>query len=178
MASTTSAKEICMGRKSARGIAVPLKCLTAVLLVLAMATASWAGGQAADFTLPSVLDGKEYSLNQFRGKVVMLNFFTFFCGPCREEMPYLNQIYKENQGSGYVTLGIGLASDPTQLRFLVKQLGLEYPVLVGNDKVAKDYGNVEVVPTTIIIDRQGNIAAKIVGSRSKEDFLKVIRPLL
>ncbi len=168
-----------MAKKSAGGIAATLKVLVAVLAMLTMATASWAaGGSAADFTLPSVLDGKQYSLSQFRGKVVMINFFTFFCGPCREEMPSLNQIYKENQGRGYVTLGIGLASDPTQLRFLVKQLGLDYPVLVGNDQVAKDYGNVEVVPTTIIIDRQGNIVQKIVGSRSKADFEKIIRPLL
>ena len=150
-----------MGRKSFSGPAVLLKGLITALMVLTLATASWAGSQAADFTLPSVLDGKQYSLSQFRGKVVMINFFTFFCGPCREEMPYLNQIYKENQGRGYVTLGIGLASNPTQLRFLVK-----------------DYGNVEVVPTTFIIDRQGNIVEKIVGSRSKEDFLKIIRPLL
>jgi len=167
-----------MGRKSASGTAVLLKSLMVVLVILTMATASWAGGRAADFTLPSVIDGKQYSLSQFRGQVVMLNFFTFFCGPCREEMPYLNQIYKENQGRGFVTIGIGLASDPTQLRFLVKQLGLDYPVLAGTDQVAKDYGNVEVVPTTIIIDRQGNIAQKIVGSRSKEDFLKAIRSVL
>ena len=167
-----------MGRKSASGTAVLLKSLMVVLVILTMATASWAGGRAADFTLPSVIDGKQYSLSQFRGQVVMLNFFTFFCGPCREEMPYLNQIYKENQGRGFVTIGIGLASDPTQLRFLVKQLGLDYPVLAGTDQVAKDYGNVEVVPTTIIIDRQGNISQKIVGSRSKEDFLKAIRSVL
>jgi peroxiredoxin len=167
-----------MGKKSASRTPLLLKGLMAVLVVLAVATTSWAGGKAPDFTLPSVLDGKQYSLSQFRGQVVMLNFFTFFCGPCREEMPSLNQIYKENQGRGYVTLGIGLASDPTQLRFLVKQLNLDYPVLAGTDQVAKDYGNVEVVPTTIIIDRQGNIVQKIVGSRSKEDFLKVIRPLL
>jgi peroxiredoxin len=167
-----------MGKKSADGRTVLLKGLLAVLLVVAMATAVGAGGRAADFTLPSVLDGKEYSLAQYRGQVVMLNFFTFFCGPCREEMPYLNQIYKENQGRGFVLLGIGLASDPTQLRFLVKQLGLDYPVLAGTDQTAKDYGNVEVVPTTIIIDRAGNIVQKIVGSRSKEDFMKAIRPLL
>lgn len=151
--------------------------LITVVMLLALATAGWAE-RAPDFTLPSVLDGKEYSLSQFRGQVVMVNFFTFFCGPCREEMPYLNQIYQENKGRGYVTLGIGLGSDPTQLRFLVKQLNLDYPVLLGNDKVSKDYGNVEVVPTTFIIDRQGNVAHKIVGTRSKEDFLKMIRSLL
>jgi cytochrome c biogenesis protein CcmG/thiol:disulfide interchange protein DsbE len=166
-----------MGAKKFSGPAVLLKGLLTVLAVLVLATACWAGS-AADFTLPSVLDGKQYSLSQFRGKVVLLNFFTFFCGPCREEMPSLNQIYHENEGKGYVTIGIGLASNPTQLRFLVKQLGLDYPVLVGNDKVSKDYGDIEVVPTTFIIDRTGNIVQKIVGSRSKADFQKIIRPLL
>jgi len=166
-----------MGRKNFSGPAVLLKGLIAVVAVLTLATACWAAS-APDFTLPSVLNGKQYSLSQFKGKVVLVNFFTFFCGPCREEMPSLNQIYKENEGRGYVTLGIGLASNPTQLRFLVKQLGLDYPVLVGNDQVAKEYGNVEVVPTTFIIDRSGNIVQKIVGSRSKDDFLKIIRPLL
>jgi peroxiredoxin len=167
-----------MGKSSVKRPAVIWPGLVTVLVVLTLVTASWAGGKAADFTLPNVLDGKEYSLNQFKGKVVMVNFFTFFCGPCRDEMPDLNKIYQENKGSGYVCLGIGLSSDPTQLRFLVKQLNLDYPVLVGNDKVSKDYGNIEVVPTTFIIDKQGNIAHKIVGTRSKEDFLKLIRPLM
>lgn len=167
-----------MKGKSTSGPALLFKGLMTVLVGLSLVTASWGGGQAPDFTLPSVLDGKEYSLSQFRGQVVMINFFTFFCGPCREEMPHLNQIYHANKGRGYVTIGIGLSSDPTQLRFLVKQLGLDYPVLVGNDKVSKDYGGVEIVPTTFIIDRGGNIAHKILGARSKADFEKLIRPLL
>jgi cytochrome c biogenesis protein CcmG, thiol:disulfide interchange protein DsbE len=167
-----------MGKSSVKRPAVIWPGLVSVLVVLTLVTVSWAGGKAADFTLPNVLDGKEYSLSQFKGKVVMVNFFTFFCGPCRDEMPDLNKIFQENKGSGYVCLGIGLSSDPTQLRFLVKQLNLDYPVLVGNDKVSKDYGGIEVVPTTFIIDKQGNIAHKIVGSRSKEDFLKLVKPLM
>ena len=65
-----------------------------------------------------------------------------------------------------------------QIRFLVKQIGLDYPVLAGTDKVGKDYDNVELVPTTFIIDKQGNIAHKILGTRTKEDFIKLIKPLL
>jgi peroxiredoxin len=135
-------------------------------------------GAAPDFSLADILQGKNYSLSQFKGKVVMVNFFTFFCMPCREEMPDLNALYKEFKGKGFQVLGIGLSSDPTQLRFLVKQIGLDYPVLLGNDKVSKDYGNVEIVPTTFIIDKSGNIAHKILGTRKKEELKKMIEALL
>jgi thiol-disulfide isomerase/thioredoxin len=110
--------------------------------------------------------------------VVVINFFTFFCGPCRDEMPDLNKINNELKGRGLVTLGIALSSDPTQIRFLVKQLGLEYPVLTGNDKVSDAYGSIAVVPTTVIIDKEGNIAQRIEGTRKKEVFKKLIEPLL
>ncbi len=153
--------------------------LVASALLMALTGPAGAQGKAApDFTLKDILEGKEYSLSQFRGKVVLINFFTFFCGPCRDEMPDLEKINQELKGKGYETLGIGLSSDPTQLRFLIKQLGVTYPVLLGDDKVAKAYGGVEVVPTSFIIDKQGNIAHKVLGTRKKEEFLKMIQPLL
>lgn len=154
-----------------------LLAITALLLALA-GTAGAQGKAAPDFTLKDILEGKEYSLSQFKGKVVLINFFTFFCGPCRDEMPDLEKINQELKGKGYETIGIGLSSDPTQLRFLIKQLGVTYPVLLGDDKVAKAYGGVEVVPTTFIIDKQGNIAHKVLGTRKKEEFLRMIQPLL
>ncbi|MCL6620470.1 MAG: TlpA family protein disulfide reductase [Syntrophobacterales bacterium] len=153
--------------------------LVITALLVAGAGAAGAQGKAApDFTLKDILEGKEYSLSQFKGKVVLINFFTFFCGPCRDEMPDLEKINQELKGKGYETIGIGLSSDPTQLRFLIKQLGVTYPVLLGDDKVAKAYGGVEVVPTTIIVDKQGNVAHKVLGTRKKEEFLKLIQPLL
>jgi peroxiredoxin len=147
--------------------------------VLALASPSWGAGKPApDFTLKDVLQGKEYTLSQFKGKVVMINFFTFFCGPCRDEMPDLNKINNELKGKGLVTLGIALSSEPTQIRFLVKQLGLEYPVLIGNDKVSDAYGSIAVVPTTVIIDKEGNVAQRIEGTRKKAVFQKLVEPLL
>jgi peroxiredoxin len=160
----------------------------AVLLtfgLLAVASLGWAmekkelvGKSAADFNLKDVLEGKDFTLSQFKGKVVMINFFTFFCAPCRDEMPDLNKIFNEYKSKGFQTLGIALSSDPTQIRFLVKQLGLEYPVLVGTDKVSEAYGSVVVVPTTIIIDKQGKIAHAIVGTKTKDEFIRLIKPLL
>jgi peroxiredoxin len=153
--------------------------LMVALVVLALTSPGWGAGKPApNFSLKDVLQGKEYSLSQFKGKVVVINFFTFFCGPCRDEMPDLNKIYNQLKGKGLQTLGIALSSDPTQIRFLVKQLGLEYPVLIGNDKVSDSYGSIAVVPTTVIIDKEGNIAQRIEGTRKKATFEKLIEPLL
>lgn len=151
----------------------------ALAIVAALAAPGWTGGKSApDFNLKDVLQGKDYTLNQYKGKVVLINFFTFFCGPCRDEMPDLNKIQQEMKGKGFETLGIALSSDPTQIRFLVKQLGLDYPVLIGDENVSKAYGNIEVVPTTFIIDKQGNIVHKVLGTRKKEEFVKMIQALL
>jgi cytochrome c biogenesis protein CcmG, thiol:disulfide interchange protein DsbE len=168
-----------MAHKSFRFSWTLARMLVAAICVLALASTGWGAGKAApNFSLKDVLQGKEYSLSQFKGKVVVINFFTFFCGPCRDEMPDLNKLNNELKGRGLVTLGIALSSDPTQIRFLVKQLGLEYPVLTGNDKVSDAYGSIAVVPTTVIIDKQGNIAQRIEGTRKKEIFQKLIEPLL
>jgi peroxiredoxin len=152
--------------------------LMAVMFLLTAATAGWAAGSAPDFTLKAVQDGKEYSLSQLKGKVVLINFFTYFCGPCREEMPHLSQMDQELKGQGFQTLGIGLSSTPDQLKQIVSQLKLAYPVLEGTDAVSKAYGGVELVPLTFIIDKQGNIAHKVLGARSKADFEKMVKPLL
>ena len=166
-----------MKTKSILGPARFWRVLMAVLLLLTAATSGWAAS-APDFSLKAVQDDKEYSLSQFKGKVVLVNFFTFFCGPCREEMPHLSQMYQELKGQGFQTLGIGLSSSPDQLKQIVTQLNLAYPVLEGNDAVSKAYGGVELVPLTFIIDKQGNIAHKVLGARSTEDFMKMVKPLL
>jgi peroxiredoxin len=93
-------------------------------------------------------------------------------------MPHLSQIHQELKGQGFQVLGIGLSSTTEQLKQIVTQLNLAYPVLEGNDAVSKAYGDVELVPLTFIIDKQGNIAHKVLGARSKADFEKMIKPLL
>jgi peroxiredoxin len=168
-----------MAQKSFRIPWTIARMLLVAVCVLALASPGWGADKPApDFTLKDVLTGKDYSLSQFKGKVVVLNFFTFFCGPCRDEMPDLSKINDELKGKGLQTFGIALSSDPTQIRFLVKQLGLQYPVLIGNDKVSDAYGSIAVVPTTVIIDKQGNINQRIEGVRKKAVFMKLIEPLL
>jgi len=168
-----------MAQKAVRIPWTVARTLLVAVFVLALTSPGWGSGKPApDFTLKDVLTGKDYTLSQLKGKVVLLNFFTFFCGPCRDEMPELNEINNELKGKGFQTFGIAISSDPTKIRFLVKQLGLQYPVLIGDDKVSDAYGSISVVPTTVIIDKQGNIAQRIEGARKKDVFLKMIQPLL
>ncbi|MGQ9920921.1 MAG: TlpA family protein disulfide reductase [Desulfobacca sp.] len=135
------------------------------------------GDLAPDFSLPD-LGGNTTTLSQLRGKVVIVNFFTVWCQPCRHEMPDLNAIFNEKREHGVVVLGICLNADPKQLQVLVKQLKLDYPVLLGTEKVSKDYGDIVAVPTTFILNKEGKIAEKITGPRKKEEFLKMMAPLL
>ena len=152
--------------------------LMAALSLLTTAGSVWAQGKAApDFTLKDI-QGKDYSLSQYKGKVVVLNFYTIWCMPCREEMPVLNEIYKEYKDKGVQMLGVCLKPDPNQFRALVKILGLDYPMLAGTEQVDQAYGSVAVVPTTFIIDKQGKIAQTIEGARKKDTFVKAIQPLL
>jgi peroxiredoxin len=153
---------------------------SALLVVLGLTVNSWAvekGDKAPDFSLVDT-SGKTVSLSQMQGKVVVVNFFTIWCQPCRHEMPDLNAIYKDNKDKGLAMVGICLNADPNQLKLLVQKLNLDYPVLLGTDKVSKDYGEIVGVPTTFIINKQGQIAEKITGARKKEEFLQMITPLL
>src|SRR5512140_1219484 len=120
-----------MDRKSSLGPAFA-KLLLAAMLLLSLASPGRAQN-APDFALKDVIQGREYTLSQFRGQVVLINFFTYLCKPCKEEMPFINQIDQELKSRGYQTIGIGLGSTPAELRSLTQQLGLAYPVLLGND---------------------------------------------
>lgn len=131
-----------------------------------------------DFTLKDVANGQTYTLRQFRGQVVVVNFFTYLCKPCKEEMPILNQLDREYKGRGFQVIGIGLGSKPEELLSVAQQLGLSYPVLMGNDEVSQAFGKVDFVPATFFIDRQGNLVQKSFEALSKADLIKLIKPLL
>lgn len=132
-----------MAQRSFRHSWIVTLLLAAAFCLLVLASPGWGSDTSVpEITLKEVLQGKGYSLSQFRGKVVVINFFTFYCEPCREEMPDLNQINEELKGKGLPTLGIALSSDPAQIRFLLKQLGLEYPVLIGDNRVSDAYRSI------------------------------------
>ena len=114
-----------------------------------------------DFTLKG-LDGKTYRLKDFRGQVVLLDFWASWCGPCRISMPYFNDLYRKYGDKGFVVLGIGLENNPQNLINAARNLGVSYPILQGTREIAQMFG-IRAIPTTFLIDKEGKIVLKHVG---------------
>ena len=137
------------------------------------------GARAPDFQLQT-LDGKMVKLSDLRGKPVLLNFWATWCGPCRSEMPYLQQINDSYSAKGLVLLAIDIAESPATVEKFMTELDLSMTVPMDTDKkVAKAYG-ITAIPTTFLIDKEGIIRQKMVGAfpnkAAIETLLKTIIP--
>ena len=118
---------------------------------------------APQFSLAN-LDGKNVSLKDFADKVMVVDFWATWCGPCREEIPHLNKLYENYRGKGLVVVGISMdAEGPEVVKQFAKELRMEYPVVMGDENVQQDFGGIVGLPTTFIIDRKGNIVKKYTG---------------
>ncbi len=114
-----------------------------------------------DFTL-TALDGTPYSLSQFKGKVVIIDFWATWCGPCRAGIPHLIELYNKYHSKGLFIIGVGL-DDTSRLRQFVSEVGINYPTLIDQDKrVAGMYG-IRAIPTTFFVDKKGRMAKRYLG---------------
>jgi peroxiredoxin len=121
------------------------------------------GVPAPDFELAS-LDGRKVKLSDYRGKAVLLNFWATWCSPCKVEMPWFVDLQKKYGNDGLVVLGVAMDdSDTPKIAQFASEMGVNYPVLLGTDKVSEQYGNVQFLPTTFYIDREGRIIGKGTG---------------
>ena len=133
---------------------------------------------APEFSLKDA-DGRTVRLSDYRGKVVVLDFWATWCGPCREEIPWFTQFERKNKDRGFAVLGVSMDDDGwTAVRPFLKDLSVNYRVMLGDDHTADMYGGIEALPTTFLIDRDGRIAATHVGLAPKEDFEDAIENLL
>jgi len=122
-------------------------------------------GLAPDFTLKTI-DGQEITLSKLKGKVVLLDFWATWCGPCRESIPHLIQLYKAYRENGFEIIGISLdKGDAAVVRNFVKSVDIPYPIVVATEEVARDY-RVTSIPATFFIDKEGKIREKISGFNS------------
>ena len=138
--------------------------------------------QAPNFSLKNSA-GQVVELAKLHGKVVVVNFWATWCGPCRAEIPGMLEVYREYKGKGLEIVGISVDRDGWQvINPLVKKLSITYPVVLGNEDVTDAYGRVggsiDAIPTTFFVDRNGRILLRHVGSMPKEDFEKAVKSFL
>ncbi len=121
---------------------------------------------APDFTLKT-LDGQEMTLSKLRGRVVLLDFWATWCGPCRESIPHLVHLQKTYQEKGFEVIGMNMdKGDAETVRHFVKSMDIPYIITVTSDEVSRNYG-VTALPTTILIDKEGRIRQKFLGFTSE-----------
>lgn len=125
------------------------------------------------------LQGQDVTLSQFKGKVVIVDFWATWCAPCRAEMPAYVALHKQFEERGLVIVGISLdAQGPGVVQKFTDSLGITYPIVMGNDEVTEAY-QVQVMPTTFVVDREGRIRHKKVGAIADQvEFEKLIASFL
>ena len=111
---------------------------------------------APDFTLRT-LNGPNLRLQEQRGRVVMINFWATWCGPCRQEMPHLNSLYQKYKASGFVLLGVNVDDDTRNAAEVAAKLGVTFPVLLDTDKQVSRRYDLATMPSTVLIDRDGKV---------------------
>jgi thiol-disulfide isomerase/thioredoxin len=136
-------------------------------------------GQAApEFELTS-LDGKRVKLSDFRGKAVLLNFWATWCEPCKVEMPWFVELQKKYGNDGLVVLGVAMDDTETsKIAQFASEMGVNYPVLLGTDQVSEDYGNVQYLPTSFYIDREGKLVGKGTGLLGRDEIEQNVQKAL
>jgi peroxiredoxin len=156
----------------AAAFALVLGAGTAVPAIAPLAT-------APDFTLHT-MNGPNMRLQEQRGRVVMVNFWATWCGPCRQEMPQLDRLYQKYHAAGFVLMGVNVDDDQRKAAEVAGKLGVTFPVLLDTDKTVSKLYDLSTMPSTVIIDREGKVRYVHRGYLSgyEDNYEKQIRELL
>ena len=133
---------------------------------------------APEFELKDA-DGKTVRLSDYKGKVVLLDFWATWCGPCKIEIPWFIDFERKYKDQGFAVIGVSMDEEGwTVIKPFVSEVAINYRVLLGSDATAQMYGGVDALPTAFLIDREGKIAATHVGLAGKDDFEDGIKKLV
>jgi peroxiredoxin len=133
---------------------------------------------APEFELKDA-DGKTVRLSDYKGKVVLLDFWATWCGPCKIEIPWFIDFERKYKDKGFAVIGVSMDEEGwTAVKPFVSELAINYRILQGNDAIAQLYGGVDALPTTFLIDRDGKIAETHAGLAGKDDFEDGIKKLV
>jgi len=144
-----------------------------------LASSGMEGQPAPDFALKSST-GENLRLSEYRGDVVMINFWATWCGPCRQEMPHLDALYARYERVGFNLLGVNIDDDSRRAMQMIEELGVSFPVLFDARKEVSELYEVNAMPVTVIVDREGNVRYIHQGYKPgyEDKYLDQVRSLL
>ena len=150
-----------------------------VFAASSLAAGGMEGQPAPDFALKSST-GENMRLSEYRGDVVMINFWATWCGPCRQEMPLLDELYSRYQRVGFNLLGVNIDDDSGRAMDMIEDLGVNFPVLFDARKEVSELYDVSAMPVTVIVDREGTVRYVHHGYKPgyEDMYLDQIRSLL
>jgi peroxiredoxin len=133
---------------------------------------------APEFTLKDA-NGTPVKLSDYKGKVVLLNFWATWCGPCKLEIPWFMEFEQKYKDRDFAVLGISFDDDGWKsVKPYVTEHKINYRIMIGSEELGQLYGNVDALPTSFIIDREGRVAARHEGLVDKQDYQNEILKLL
>ena len=153
--------------------------LFSVFAATSLASSKLEGQPAPDFALKSST-GENMRLSEYRGDVVMINFWATWCGPCRQEMPLLDELYERYSRVGFNLLGVNIDDDSRRAMQMIEELGVDFPVLFDATKRVSEMYDVDAMPVTVIVDREGTVRYVHQGYKPgyEDKYLTEIRTLL
>jgi peroxiredoxin len=150
------------------------------LCLLAMPVAAGVmSGAAPDFTLKSTA-GDNLRLSELRGDVVLINFWASWCGPCRQEMPLLDELHNRYKAMGFTVLGVNVEEDSSKAKRLLRDMQVSFPVLFDNHSEVSRRYDVIAMPSTVLVDRNGNMRYLHKGYKPglEDVYLEQVRELV
>jgi peroxiredoxin len=141
------------------------------------ANAAGPGAQAPAFSEPDIHGRSTIALKDLAGKVVVLNFWATWCPPCKEEIPALKALQAAHKDK-LVVVGVSVFSSETATDLFEAEYKITYPMIFGSYELMEKYGRVRTIPSTFLIDKNGVIAADVIGSRTQAEYEAMLKPLL
>jgi peroxiredoxin len=154
----------------------------AILMLAAMAAPAAAvtlQEEAPDFTLKS-LEGSNLRLEEYRGQVVLINFWASWCGPCRQEMPLLDRLHQRYEDAGFAVLGINVEGEEEPARQLIDRIPVSFPVLIDQGQLVSELYGLQAMPSTVVVDRDGVVRYVHRGYKPGDEakYVEVVKDLI
>jgi peroxiredoxin len=146
-------------------------------LICSAAFAAKVGDTAPEFTRTD-FSGKQLKLSDYRGKIVLLNFWASWCPPCRDEMPLFSKWHRESHARGLRVIGVSMDDDAASVKQFLAAHPVTYPIVMGDIKLAETYGGVLGLPLSYLIDARGRIVARYQGETELVKIEAKIKELL